>query len=111
MNYRTLTAALLTITITVFSSSIFASAQDEICDGLHELGTAIMDARQSGIPIQTLMSYAENNFESVMADWMKGTIIDAYEVPKISGDVYQDKSITEFSNQLYVKCYKAAESD
>lgn len=85
--------------------SLRADSSHEACSILAGTAKAVMQGRQQGVPIQGLMQIAIKNDSSIT----KLMIQEAYELPRYSTKEYQQKAISDFSNQWYLDCYKVAQ--
>lgn len=78
----------------------------QACTNLAETAKQVMIARQNGSPIQGLMQIAIKNNSNITMTIIK----EAYQLPRYSTKEYQQKSISDFSNQWYLECYNVGMS-
>jgi hypothetical protein len=79
----------------------------ENCTVIGGLARKIMEARQNGVDMSAVMS----GFDKVDGDpdfkiLAKDVVIQAYATPLFNGEEYQQRTISEFSNEMQLKCYQ-----
>ncbi len=84
-----------------------ADTREAICPEIANLAMTIMSARQTGVPIETLMQAADQDVEQMYEDLAKAMIMDAYSAPRYSSEEFQQQAITEFGNAVSVACYSS----
>lgn len=78
------------------------------CDELSKMAGRIMDSRQSGVPINDMLSVLDEhggNASSILRRWT----IEAYKEPLYSTDENKRIAITEFQNEAMILCIEASE--
>lgn len=93
------------LTVILLASSLAANAEKSnisVCNELQELGYKIMELRQSGVPVSTVMGASDGN------KTINSIIIAAYEEMQYSTKEYQIRASREFANKVYIECFKAA---
>lgn len=105
------------ISILFFSGAMSVSAKDstyDTCSGYSESAEMVMKARQNGYSLREIMGYAVNelkNNKSLEADeralaeeFVKITVIEAYDIPLMETQREKEIAITEFGNTMYSNC-------
>ena len=89
--------------------SIFAQAEDDICENLSENAGFIMSARQNGMAASTLINAAKKAFgdEDALAI---GMISLAFDEPRYSSEDDKQQAVEEFTSMNYLACYKELNS-
>lgn len=89
--------------------SIFAQAEDDVCEIVSEHAEFIMDARQSGMAASTLINAAEETFgdEAALAIHM---ISLAFDEPRYNNQNDKQQAVEEFTSMTYLECYKELKS-
>lgn len=96
MNIKTTIAAAL------FAIGATAAQAEEIIDGCAVVGDtaqAIMDARQSGVPMSQMMKIAGTN------EAARFMVTEAYGTPRFSTDSIVAEVIQDFRNDMEAICY------
>lgn len=86
------------------STPCFAADWKETCSSVGELARTIMEKRQAGVSMETLMnavSMKENN------GLVEELVISAYEKSQYNGADYKRKAIAEFRDDAYLQCVKS----
>lgn len=98
---------LLTIGLSIVS--IFAQAEDDICETVSETAGFIMSARQNGMAASTLINSAEKTFgdEDALAIEM---ITLAFDEPRYNSEDDKQQAVEEFTSMTYLECYKELNS-
>ena len=73
--------------------------QKPVCETVESLAAAIMENRQVGTKLSTMLNSSTN--ELVVA-----IIIEAYEQPRMSSKKNQEMMIVDFANKVMLKCVK-----
>lgn len=87
-----------------FVTALSASANtptNNVCNDLQVLSYKIMELRQAGVPVSTVIGASDGNRT------VNGIIIAAYEEMQYSTKEYQVRASREFANKIYIECYKA----
>jgi len=77
-----------------------------ICEDISSLAGLIMDVRQKGAPMSTVMGVA-NEQKDAYRPLCRSIVIDAYESPKYSTESVKAQVISEFTNKYYLACVKS----
>lgn len=88
-------------TIAIATSILVATplaAETDHCEKLGEVAATIMKARQSGLPLSTVMGIMENDLGKTIA-------LDAYEQPRYRVEENQLRAIEDFRNEVERLCY------
>ena len=96
---KTLLTALL---ITLASTTAQAESN---CTEIGKLAEKVMEVRQGGMPLRTLMESVDGN-AMVMA-----MAKEAYDTPNYSTDRIVKRQITEMGNRWYMACLKNREGE
>ena len=72
----------------------------EMCINVKEAATTMMKSRQVGMELDKVLAYGDVDLFQTMA-------IEAYKQPRFSTDQYQQRAISEFSNEWYLACLTA----
>lgn len=96
-------AATLSSCSVAYASDVTTSHQ--ACSILAGTAKQVMIARQNNAPIQGLMQIAIKNDSNITMTIIK----EAYELPRYSTKEYQQKAISDFSNQWYLECFKISQ--
>jgi hypothetical protein len=96
---------MLVVLFLFISSTAYAS---DICANLSTMATSIMEARQMGLPINTLLQAVETGAEgdATMLEISTTLVLEAYETPKYSTEPMKEEAATEFGNKMYIECAK-----
>jgi hypothetical protein len=103
---RRITAMLILI---VSAMPLQAENWREFCGSMGELAATIMENRQSGVSMATMMEAVpgEGNSTSELSETL---IISAFETPRYSTDQMQKRAVEEFRDEAYLSCVKAKRS-
>jgi len=88
------------IALAVFISLFSVVAQASFCAEVENLARAIMENRQSGVPLGKVLDNTEMELGKSLA-------LDAYERPHFETQEYKRQAINEFGNDVRLKCEKA----
>ncbi len=79
------------------------------CEALAELAEGVMEARQAGIELSTVLKAAYPDIERPLEPLVRGVAVAAYESPRIGPDqrLEVDRSVRDFKNDNYLACIKA----
>jgi hypothetical protein len=91
------------ITVVFMFSVSFANAGVD-CEKIEKLARAIMEKRQDGYQMSTLMGVMNKNDNEAAKNILKIMIIDAYDYPNYSTVEMERETITEFGNKYYKHC-------
>lgn len=87
-------------------SSIPGFAQGSGCDAIGVLARSVMDARQSGVPLEKQMAIAEGGDNAVVKELMIRIVMAAYERPHYRTETMRQHEVITFSNSMAFACYK-----
>ena len=93
--FITITAALL-----IGGATLEAHADADTCQAIERIATAVMEARQNGVPMSQLMGVADDN--SVMQDM----VIEAYNHPAYRTRDVKNRTIRNFADRQYRLCFE-----
>jgi len=94
MKYKFITAAVL-----VMSSNAYAG---DYCTTLASLAETTMGLRQAGVPLTEVLATHDKNTPEIV----KRLDIMAYDSPMWGSDKMKRQAATEFSNKVYLMCFK-----
>jgi len=94
MKYKFIAAALL-----VMSSNAYAGGY---CESLAGLAETTMSVRQAGVPLTDVISTYDKDTPNIV----KAMTIMAYDSPMWGSDKMKRQAATEFSNKVYLMCFK-----
>ena len=99
----------VTLLFIIASSQTNADILTDNCTAIGDLARNIMEKRQSGTDMSAMMSVVEKLAdENPIKGIGKTIVIMAYEMPLFSLDENKRQTISEFANQVQVKCYQGA---
>lgn len=100
---------LFLILIIFVAGNVTAKVASDVCKETYDIAEKVMIYRQAGVPMPIQMKFADElkGLNSETKQTVRDIVQEAYEEPKYSTQDYQDKSVKEFSNSWYLKCYKA----
>jgi hypothetical protein len=85
---------------TLISLSLTSQAAKISCEQIEVTARTIMDARQAGVPLKSVMKIVKDS------DAMKQVAIQAYDSSKYETDSYKKSAVEKFANKYYVSCLK-----
>lgn len=94
---------ILTLTLVALSTSALAAEpvpMKETCSSIAEVARVSMLARQSGVPLRSMMEIAA---DKTITD----IVTEAYSAPAYSTSEVQEKTIQDFEDRWYLKCIKS----
>ena len=80
----------------------------EKCEALSDIATTVMKARLDGVPLSYAMGARDivaEGFEE-FEELLESIVLLAYESPAYQTEAAQEHAIVEFSNQIYLWCFK-----
>ena len=85
----------------VLALSVFSAQAEEshFCESVGELATIIMQNRQKGVDLSKMLTLSKGD------DGVKTMVLDAYNSPRYSTDVYKNDAVSDFSNKWVLACY------
>ena len=92
---------IITAAIIALASPAWAEEPKDKCLDLGELAQTMMEHRQAGTAISTLVPYLNGNKAAT------SMLVSAYEEPRYNSDEYQTRSIQDFRNKWETACYMA----
>ena len=95
----------IVLTLTLVALSIPALAAEpvptkETCSSIAEVARVTMLARQSGVPLRSMMEIAA---DQTIVD----IVTEAYSSPAYSTSEVQEKTIQNFEDKWYLRCLKS----
>ena len=88
------------ITAATATASLAQDAQDP-CQSAGDLAQVIMERRQDGTPMSTLMNLIQGN------EIARLMIVEAYKVPRMAMPANQRREVEDFRNMMEMVCYNA----
>lgn len=83
-------------------------ADQKSCDNFANLAHNIMKARQSGVPMKSVMGAIEiPDAEDNLKKLMKGMVVSAYERPRFLDEELKSKEVSDFEDINYLSCVKS----
>ena len=76
------------------------------CSIIGRTAEAVMEARQSNVPMEKMIKVAEESDDLTAGNFIKALVIEAYDRPIYNTLENQKKAVTNFKNQFLVECYK-----
>lgn len=101
---KLLIASVLALTSTLSQANTIPGLPDDICLTVNDISSAIMEARQLGIPAQKAVEVSGED------ELILYFIQEAYEEPKWYSPELQQQAITEFSSRKYLECLRMTKS-
>lgn len=98
MKHYILIAALLA------SGSAYANEVEETCGNMSELAEKMGELRYNGVPMREMMAKVEG-------DMAKAMVRDVYNLPGYASDEFQQRTVRNYSNEVYSACYKQFSGD
>lgn len=84
-----------------------AKANDDMCLALEVAAAAILEAKNTGMPMSSVMGIAEKSSENrVVRRLMRALVIDAYNLPAMASKEAQRRQATQFMNEIASTCYR-----
>jgi hypothetical protein len=80
-----------------------------VCKSYSQLAAEIMRGRQGGVAMSASMDAAGQG-DGAQAEITRKMVIAAYEKPRMSTESNQQRMITDFENDTYLSCVRAAGS-
>jgi len=98
------------MTLAMFFAANVADAEldTETCQKLSEFAQNIMEARQTGVPLNKMISLVEKN-EEPFRSMYRTLVIEAYKKPRYHTKSMQTGETTDYSNQVLLACLEAIE--
>jgi hypothetical protein len=94
MNLKAVVAAVAIVA----ASSAVAETKQETCTLIGKLAAVIMEKRQDGVDMSSLMEIAESEI-------VKRMVIFAYDTPRYSSEDYKRTAVQDFANEAMGVCY------
>ncbi|RWC10335.1 MAG: hypothetical protein EOS52_25260 [Mesorhizobium sp.] len=86
-----------------------ANVLTDNCTAIGGLARNVMEKRQSGTDMSVMMSVVEKlDDKNPIKDMARSIVIMAYDTPLFSLEENKQQTISEFANQIQVKCYQYA---
>lgn len=92
------------ITLLFFTFSAWTAEKFDLCESQNDIATTIMQKRQQGVPMITMMKVASQTKEAPIRDLLISMTRAAYEYPKFSTPEHQQRQVVEFADQIYIQC-------
>lgn len=99
----------LAVVLAVALAAGGTQAKDQsFCEQTTELATAIMKARQSGVPMIDLIKLSEETASGTeMQNLIKLMVTEAYKKRAYNHKENQDRAVVEFANEYTLACIQA----
>jgi len=90
----------------LMSSACYAEAEEmATCSDIASLAGAVMKNRQTGVEMAVVLELVS---KSTVSDIATPMVIAAYEKPRFGTTEYQQRSISDFKNEIMLSCVKGA---
>lgn len=76
----------------------------QLCTNLGEVSSALLAARDAGIPLSKAMEYTKESMARYM-DLAKPIVLEAYGLPNFSTAEHKKRQVIEFRNKTEGDCY------
>tara|TARA_Y100000768_G_C23933923_1_gene661608 strand:+ start:464 stop:784 length:321 start_codon:yes stop_codon:yes gene_type:complete len=98
----------LILILVAFSSHTFSISEEamNLCSSFRDMAETIMTNRQNNLSMSGMMEIAMEQDDSVK-DIAMTIIVEAFEQPAYSSESNKQNAVAEFSNNVYLECYKA----
>lgn len=94
-----------------FMTHSATDTNEDYCKNLHQLADNIMFFRQDGVSVIKQMELVESTKPTKdFKRLMEMMIEKAYKEPKFGSEEYKAEAITEFANDIYIRCKQANRS-
>lgn len=98
----------LLVFVAVLAAGGVQAKDQSFCEQTTELATAIMKARQSGVPMIDLIKLSEETAAGTeMQNLIKLMVTEAYKKKAYSYKENQDRAVVEFANEYTLACIQA----
>ncbi len=92
----------ITTAIVLGATVLEAHAEEQAtCETISELAEVIMENRQHGVSMARAMGASEGS------ELVETIVIQAYEHPGYTTAEYQNRAVSEFTDEWYLACVKA----
>lgn len=88
-------------------SPAHADAADETCRAMAQAASAMMRARQEGVPADKLMAPVDAMEPAQRRQW-RALVLEALDRPRYQTAQMQERETTEFGNKVYLACMRNA---
>ena len=97
----------LVLILIAFSSYTFSISEEamEMCSSFKGMAEAIMTNRQDNLDMSKMIEVLMEQDEAIHEIGM-AMIVDAYELPSYSSESNKKEAVSEFSNEVYLECFK-----
>lgn len=77
----------------------------DVCDTVYEVSASIMNNRQLNTPMPKMMKIAASaGADDKLREFMEEIVVLAYKQPRYDSAKYQERSIRDFANEMYLEC-------
>lgn len=83
-----------------------ADAADETCRAMAQAASAMMRARQEGVPADKLMAPVDAMVDPEQRRQWRGLVLEALDRPRYQTAQMQERETTEFGNKVYLACMR-----
>jgi len=100
---------LLAVMVLSFAKISLAEQVDdnEFCGAVGLLAAQTMEARHTGVSMQSMLSGAGKSEDAFMKKLCERMIVEAYERPRLQTEEIRKRSVEEFRDKWHLECYKA----
>lgn len=90
--------------------NIVSAKNNESCKTVSEIAASVMKGRQVGMSINEQFELVDKVFGDSLSEKgmqeLKDMVVMAYKRPRMSTAKMQTEMVTDFSNDIFVACYK-----
>ena len=90
----------------IFSIPTQSKADSGRCGALEELARTVMEKRQNGFPMKTLVDAISGIGDKKGRKAVKMMVIMAYDVPNYNSEEYEREAVNNFADKFYKMCIK-----
>lgn len=84
-----------------------AEANDDPCKSLEVAALVILEAKNTGMPMSSVMDIAEKSSENrVVRRLMRALVMDAYNLPMMMSEEGKRRQATQFMHEVSSVCYQ-----
>ncbi|TIV12713.1 MAG: hypothetical protein E5V95_35670, partial [Mesorhizobium sp.] len=84
-----------------------AETVTESCNAIGGLARSVMTKRQSGADMSEIMTAVESIDQKDFIPIARSIVIAAYGIPRWNGEELKQQAISDFANDVQVRCYQA----
>lgn len=84
-----------------------AKADDDVCMAFEVAAAAILEAKNTGVPMSSVMDIAEKSSKNMFVRrLMRALVMDAYNLPAMASKEAQRRQATQFIHEVASTCYR-----